>query len=86
MLEAYENDGKADFKYLHVFIVIEGCEKWAETRRGLGKGKEYVPGAAVAGASDGRPPMGHKKAKAARDAAPAAAKLQASIQTCIADA
>ena len=30
--------------------------------------------------------MGHKKAKAARDGAPAAEKLQASIETCIADA
>jgi len=86
MLEAYKEDEKTDFKWLHVFVVIEGCEKWAETRRTLGKGKEYVPDAAAAGASDGRPPMGHKKAKAARDAAPAAAKLQASIQTCIADA
>ena len=86
MLEAYKEDEKTDFKYLHVFVVIEGCEKWAETRRGLGKGKEYVPGAGASDASDGRPPMGHKKAKAARDAEPAAAKLQASIQTCLADA
>ena len=30
--------------------------------------------------------MGHKKAKAARDGALAAAKLQASIKTCITDA
>lgn len=86
MLEAYKEDEKADFKYLHVFVVIEGCEKWAETRRGIGKGKEYVPGAGASDASDGRPPMGHKKAKAAREAEPAAAKLQASIQTCLADA
>ena len=86
MLEAYKEDEKTDFKYLHVFIVIEGCEKWAETRRGLAKGKEYVPSAACAGASDGRPPMGHKKTKAAGDNKPAVAKLQTSIQTCIADA
>ena len=86
MFEAFRDDEKADFKFLHVFVVIEGCEKWAETRRGIGKGKEYVPDAAAAGASDGRPPMGHKKAKAARDGTPAAAKLEASIQTCISDA
>ncbi|CAM0958615.1 unnamed protein product [Alopecurus aequalis] len=86
MLEAYKNDEGADFKFLHVFVVIEGCEKWAEVRRTLGKGKEYVPDAVAAGASEGRPLMGHKKAKAARDGAPAAAKLQASIEACIADA
>ena len=85
MIEAYKEDEKADFKYLHVFVVIEGCEKWAETRRALAKGKEYIPNAPCAGASDGRLPMGHRKAKAARDNAPAAAKLQASIQTCITD-
>ncbi|CAM0946287.1 unnamed protein product [Alopecurus aequalis] len=86
MLEAYKNDENMDFNFLHVFVVIEGCEKWAEVRRSIGKGKEYVPDAVAAGASEGRPPMGHKKAKAARDGAPAAAKLQASIETCIADA
>ena len=86
MLEAYKEDEKADFKYLHVFVVIEGCEKWTETRRTLAKGKEYIPSTLCAGTSDGRPPMDCKKAKAARDNAPAAAKLQASIQTCIADA
>ena len=78
-------DEKADFKFLHVLIVIEGCDKWAQVRHSLGKGKAYVPDAPAAGAADGRPD-GHKKAKAARDGAPAAAKLQASIDTCIADA
>ncbi|CAM0879688.1 unnamed protein product [Alopecurus aequalis] len=86
MLEAYKNDENADFKFLHVFVVIEGCEKWAEVRRSIRKGKEYVPDEVAPGASEGRPPMGHKKAKAARDGAPAAAKLQASIEICIADA
>ena len=75
-----------DFKFFHVFVVIEGCE-WAETRRSLAKGgKDYVPDAPAAGASDGRPPMGNKKAKAARESAPAAAKLHASIETYIPDA
>ena len=87
MLEAYKDDEKTDFKYIHVFLVIEGCEKWAETRRSLAKGgKEYVPDAPVAGASDGRPPIGNKKARAARNAAPAAAKLHASIESYITDA
>ncbi|CAM0885299.1 unnamed protein product [Alopecurus aequalis] len=86
MLEAYKNDENADLKFLHVFVVIEGCEKWAEVRRSIRKGKEYVPDEVALGASEGRPLMGHKKAKAARDGAPEAAKLQASIETCIADA
>ncbi|CAM0870852.1 unnamed protein product [Alopecurus aequalis] len=85
-LEAYKNDENADFKFLHVFVVIEGCEKWAEVRRSIRKGKEYVPDEVAPSASEGRPLMGHKKAKAARDGAPAAAKLQASIETCFADA
>ena len=50
----------------------------------LCKSKEYIPDAAVSGATEGRS-VGHMKAKAARDRAPAAAKLQASIETCIAD-
>ena len=79
MLEAYKEDKRADFKFLHVFVVIEGCEKWAETRRSLAKDKEYISSVSCAGASDGRPPMGCKKAKAARDNAPTAANLQASI-------
>ncbi|CAM0951151.1 unnamed protein product [Alopecurus aequalis] len=66
MLEAYKNDENADFKFLHVFVVIEGCEKWAEVRRSIRKGKEYVPGEVAPGASEGRPPMGHKKAKAVK--------------------
>ena len=71
----YKDDEKADFKFLHVFIVIEGCEKWAETRRSLAKDKEYISSVSCAGASDGCPPMGCKKAKAARDNEPATAKL-----------
>ena len=81
----YRDDEKADFKFLHVFTRIEGCEKWTEVRLALRKAKEYAPDAPAAGAADGCP-KGHKKAKAARDAAPAAAKLQVSIETCIADA
>ena len=84
MMEMYRDDEKADFKLLHVFTRIQGCEKWAACRQGIRKAKEYVPDAVVAGASKGRPD-GHKKAKAARDAAPAVTKLAASIESCIAD-
>ena len=84
MMEMYRDDEKADFKFLHVFTRIQGCEKWASCRRDIRRAKEYVPDAVVAGASEGRPD-GHEKGKAARDAAPAAAKLAASIESCIAD-
>src|SRR6185369_15174818 len=84
MFDMYRADEKVEFKFLHVFTKIEGCEKWKQVRDQLRKAKEYVPDAAAAGASEGRPD-GHKKAKAAKDGAPAAAKLQASIETCIAD-
>ena len=80
MFEAFRDDEKVDFKFLHVFIKIEGCEKWAQVRLSLRKGKEYVPDTPAAGAVDGRAD-GHKKAKAARDEALAGAKLQASIET-----
>ena len=33
MLEAYKDDKKTDFKYLHVFLVVEGCEKLDEACR-----------------------------------------------------
>ena len=84
MMEMYRDDEKADFKFLHVFTRIQGCEKWASYRRDIRRAKEYVPDAVVAGASEGRPD-GHKKSKAARDGAPAAAKLAAAIESCIAD-
>ena len=43
MSEMYRQDSKgAEFKFLHVFSRIENCEKWAEVRLNLGKGKAMV--------------------------------------------
>ena len=40
MFEMYRQDSKdTEFKFLHVFTRIEKCEKWAEIRLNLGKGK-----------------------------------------------
>ncbi|CAM0871607.1 unnamed protein product [Alopecurus aequalis] len=88
MFEMYCNDNEqAELKFLNVFAKIELCEKWIECRQALAKNKEavYNPDAPVAGAAEGRP-IGNKKAKAARDMAPAAERLQTSIDQCIADA
>lgn len=75
-----------DFKYLHVFSRIDKCEKWTDVRRTLAKAREtYQPDAPAPGAAAGRPD-GNKKAKSARDAAPNAERLQASIEQCITDA
>ena len=84
IMEMYPDNEKPEFKYLHVFTRIEGCEKWALVRQSIRKAKDYVPDAVVAGASEGRSD-GHKKAKTARDVAPVAARLVASIETCIVD-
>ncbi|CAM0870831.1 unnamed protein product [Alopecurus aequalis] len=87
MFEMYrDNNEQAEFKFLNVFTRIESCEKWIECRQALAKNKEavYNPDAPVAGAAEGRP-IGNKKAKAARDMAPAAERLQSSIDQCIAD-
>ena len=76
----------ADFKYLHVFKRIDKCEKWAAVRRTLAKAKEtYKPDAPTAGAADGRP-EGNKGAKKAKYAESAAARVQESIEHCIANA
>ena len=73
-------------QYLHVFTRIEKCDRWAEVRLNLGKGKEpYNPDAPGTAASDGRP-EGNKKAKAAKASAPATERLRMSIEKCIADA
>ena len=78
MFEAYHNNEKVDFKFLNIFIVIEGCEKWVKVRHTLGKGKTYDPDTPAAGVAYGRSDN-HEKPKAARYVAPVAAKLQASI-------
>jgi hypothetical protein len=87
MFNMYRQDNSdQEFKFLHVFSRIESCEKWREVRLTLAKAKEtYKPDAPAPGVADGRPD-GNKRAKAARDAAPAAERLQSSIEQCIADA
>ena len=87
MFAMYRQDSSdQDFKYLHVFKRIEKCEKWADVRRTLAKAKEtYKPDAPTPGAADGRPD-GNKGAKKAKYAESAAARVQESIEHCLADA
>ncbi|KAE8783832.1 putative methionyl-tRNA synthetase [Hordeum vulgare] len=78
-----DNEDKK-FMFLHVFSRIDPCEKWREVRLALDKAKEtYNPDASAPAAAVGRPD-GTKKARVARDAAPAAQRLQASIEQCFA--
>jgi hypothetical protein len=85
MITAYREDNNdIEFKFIHVFARIETCDKWSEMRSALSKGK-FDPDAAPALTSDDRP-MGAKRAKALRDAAPGIKKLHSSIMACMADA
>ena len=87
MFAMYRGDNQdADFKHLHVYKRIDKCEKWAEVRRALDKAKEtYKPDATTPGASEGRPD-GHKLAKKGKNADAATARVQESIEHCLADA
>ncbi|KAE8782820.1 putative methionyl-tRNA synthetase [Hordeum vulgare] len=79
-----ENEDQ-EFMFLHVFSMIESCEKWREVRLAVDKAKEtYNPDTLAPAAAEGRP-HGTKKARAARDATPTAERLQASIEQCITD-
>ena len=81
-----QGNNNAEFKYLHVYKRIDKCEKWAEVRRALDKAKEtYKPDATTPGASEGRPD-GHKLAKKGKSADAATARVQESIEHCLADA
>ena len=86
MFTMYRRDNQdADFKHLHVYKRIDKCEKWAEVRRALDKAKEtYKPDATTSGASEGRPD-GHKLAKKGKNADAATARVQESIEHCLAD-
>jgi hypothetical protein len=88
MFRMYRDDTGTEFKFIHVFTLIETCDKWAECRTMLAKTKNgvYDPDAPAPAASEGRPAEGNKKAKAAKAAAPAAERLQSAIEKCIADA
>lgn len=83
MFIAYREDNDdVEFKFIHVFARIETCEKWMETRNALSKSGPYDPKAASSAASKGRP-IGHKKAKAARDTVPATERLYTCIEKCM---
>ena len=82
MFDMFRQDNiDQEFKFLHVFTKIESCEKWTECRLALAKAKEgiYNPNAPASATAKGRPD-GNKRAKAARDSAPAAERLQSSIE------
>ncbi|KAF7059747.1 hypothetical protein CFC21_066610 [Triticum aestivum] len=87
MFAMYRGDNQeADFKHLHVYKRIDKYEKWAEVRRALDKAKEtYKPDATTPGASEGRPD-GHKLAKKGENTDAATARVQESIEHCLADA
>ncbi|KAE8780612.1 putative methionyl-tRNA synthetase [Hordeum vulgare] len=73
-----------EFKFLHMFFMIESCEKWREVRLALDKAKEtYNPDMPATAMVEGRPD-GTIKAREMRDAAPIAERLQASIGQCMA--
>ena len=81
-----QSNNDAEFKYLHVYKRIDKCDKWVEVRRTLEKAKEtYKPNAPTPGASYGRPD-GNKGAKKGKHADAATARVQESIQHCLADA
>ncbi|KAE8802264.1 putative methionyl-tRNA synthetase [Hordeum vulgare] len=66
--------------------LVSRRQRGPRVRISLDKAKEtYNPDALAPTATEGRPD-GTKKASAARDATPAAERLQASIEQCIADA
>ena len=81
-----QSNNDAEFKYLHVYKCIDKCEKWAEVQRTLDKAKKtYKPDTPTPGASEGRPD-GNKGAKKGKHADAATARVQESIQHCLADA
>ncbi|KAK1645907.1 hypothetical protein QYE76_063712 [Lolium multiflorum] len=70
-----------DFPFMHCFNKLEGCKKWEALRHTLNKDEEdglVNP----AGVSTGLP-IGNKKAKAERNAAPALAAMDASLEKMI---
>jgi hypothetical protein len=87
MFKMYHTDNEdVEFKFIHVFKRIEKCDKWDLVRASLGKGKDvaFDPPTSLSAARQGRPELGNKKAKQAREDAPAMERLQSSIEKCIA--
>jgi hypothetical protein len=87
MFRTYREDNEyVEFKFIHVLKRIEKCDMWAVVRALLGKGKDiaFDPTAPLPAAGQGRPEMGNKKDKQARDEVPEMERLQSSIDNCIA--
>ena len=81
-----QGNSDVEFKYLHVYKRIDKCEKWAEVRRTLDKAKEtYKPDAPTPGTLEGRSD-GNKGAKKGKHTDAATARVQESIEHCLADA
>ncbi|XBH66423.1 hypothetical protein VPH35_094931 [Triticum aestivum] len=81
-----QSNSDAEFKYLHVYKRIDKCEKWTEVQCTLDKAKEtYKPDAPTPGASEGRPDD-NKGAKKGKHTDAATARVQESIEHCLADA
>ena len=70
-----------DFPFMHCYNKLQGCKKWDDLLHTLMKDGEDGP-IDPAGASTGRP-IGNKKAKAERNAAPALAAMDASLEKMI---
>ncbi|KAI4995149.1 hypothetical protein ZWY2020_035052 [Hordeum vulgare] len=87
MFAMYRADNEdQESRFLHVFSRVKSCKKWREVRLALDEAKEtYNLDAPAPPVAEGRPD-GTKKARAARDASPAAKQLQASIEQCITEA
>ena len=74
-----QNQGK-DFVFMHCFKKLQGCKKWDDIRLTLNKDNLGGDGPVTpAAASNGRP-IGNKKAKAERNAAPGLAAVDASFE------
>jgi hypothetical protein len=73
----HANNEDIEFKFIHVFKRIEKCDKWALVRASLRKGKDvsFDPSMSLPAAGQGHPKLGNKKAKQAREDAPAMERL-----------
>jgi hypothetical protein len=87
LFKMYREDNEdVKFKFIHVFKMIEKCNKWAVVRASLGKGKyiDFDHTTPLPTVGQGLPEMGNKKAKQAREDVPKMERLQSSIDRCIA--
>ena len=81
-LDMYKHQHKdKDFPFMHCYNKLQDCKKWDDLLHTLLKDGEDGP-VDPADASTGRP-IGKKKAKAERNAAPVLAAMDASIEKMI---